>query len=355
MVLSNEEKVEIVLIAGNNYKSCRETAREFNEKHPDRPNISYVTVAKVMKSFKNCNPKFFKKTQIEEDYEDIELQVLLQIEENPKQSIRQISNNLNLTYFTVRKFLRKHHLKPYRPNFIHTILDRDKDPRLNFCDWFLQRIEGNRKFYKHLFFNDEAVFTTNGTVNSQNSRCWSRTNPKWTIECRNQYSQKINVWCGIMGNKLFGPVFFEQNINANTFLNFLETEINEILDNMPLNSRQQIIFQLDGAPCHYSILTRNWLNDRFPQKWIGRGTNNDLNIMFWPPRSPDLTPMDFFLWGYLKNQVYKTRPRDREELKQRIREECNNIPNCMLENAVKSLRKRAEKCVEEAGGHVEIL
>ena len=37
----------------------------------------------------------------------------------------------------------------------------------------------------------------------------------------------------------------------------------------------------------------------------------------WPPRSPDSTPCDFFLWGHLKNEVYKTPPTDLQELRDR--------------------------------------
>ena len=38
----------------------------------------------------------------------------------------------------------------------------------------------------------------------------------------------------------------------------------------------------------------------------------------WPPRSLDITPLDFFLWGYVKDIVYKTKVRDIDDLKQRI-------------------------------------
>jgi len=46
----------------------------------------------------------------------------------------------------------------------------------------------------------------------------------------------------------------------------------------------------------------------------------------WPARSPDLSPCDFFLWGYLKKKVFKHRPRSLEDLKGRIREETDAIP-----------------------------
>jgi len=46
----------------------------------------------------------------------------------------------------------------------------------------------------------------------------------------------------------------------------------------------------------------------------------------WPARSPDLSPCDVFLWGYLKEKVFKHRPRSREDLKERIQQEIDSIP-----------------------------
>ncbi|EFN82476.1 hypothetical protein EAI_06335, partial [Harpegnathos saltator] len=67
-------------------------------------------------------------------------------------------------------------------------------------------------------------------------------------------------------------------------------------------------FQQDGASPHYGRIVRNYLNDTFPNRWIGRrGT------IEWPPRSPDIAPLDFFLWGYIKNKVYFTKPRNLDE------------------------------------------
>ena len=59
-------------------------------------------------------------------------------------------------------------------------------------------------------------------------------------------------------------------------------------------------FQHDGAPSHYTRHVIQHLNDTFPNRWIGRGSTIN-----WPPRSPDLTPLDFCLWGLMKSEVYK--------------------------------------------------
>ncbi|GBM45178.1 hypothetical protein AVEN_181071-1 [Araneus ventricosus] len=62
-------------------------------------------------------------------------------------------------------------------------------------------------------------------------------------------------------------------------------------------------FQHDGAPAHKTSSVKQYLVEEFGEQITGY-----VGFQEWPPRSPDLTPMDFFLWGYLKLQVYATPP-----------------------------------------------
>ena len=62
----------------------------------------------------------------------------------------------------------------------------------------------------------------------------------------------------------------------------------------------------------------------------------------WPPRSPDLNPCDFFLWGYVKSKVYEHRPSTLEHLKAAITEEINAIPHNMLERVMVNFRERLQ-------------
>ena len=76
------------------------------------------------------------------------------------------------------------------------------------------------------------------------------------------------------------------------------------------------MFQQDGAPCHYANVVRNLLNENLTAGWIGRrGT------IEWPPRSPDLSPLDFFFWGIMKDRVYKEKIRDLTHLQEIIKRE----------------------------------
>ena len=80
-----------------------------------------------------------------------------------------------------------------------------------------------------------------------------------------------------------------------------------------------IIFEQDGAPPHLGSHVRRFLDAIFPNRWIGRA-----GPTAWPPRSPDITPLDFFLWGYVKNKVFSTPVPDITNLKARITSFCYN-------------------------------
>ncbi|EZA55638.1 hypothetical protein X777_04330, partial [Ooceraea biroi] len=68
-----------------------------------------------------------------------------------------------------------------------------------------------------------------------------------------------------------------------------------------------------------------FLNRKFANRWIGRGTQRPNHL--WPARSPDLNPVDFFLWGQLKSLVYATPIQNEEDLRNRIIDGCERIRN----------------------------
>lgn len=86
----------------------------------------------------------------------------------------------------------------------------------------------------------------------------------------------------------------------------------------------------------------------FPECWIGRR-----GPVEWPTRSPDLTPLDFFLWGYLKNLVYVDRPKTVDELTFRIKDECQKISTDTLKNVSQGFVDRLGLAAD--GAHFEQL
>ena len=108
-----------------------------------------------------------------------------------------------------------------------------------------------------------------------------------------------------------------------------------------------VIYQQDGAPPHCSNVSLDFLNEYFPEdRLISRRTNNP-----WPAYSLDLSPADYFLWGYLKERVYYNNPQTIEALKTNICQEIRRIPLEMSGNVITNFNVRvaADSTEEELG------
>ena len=72
-----------------------------------------------------------------------------------------------------------------------------------------------------------------------------------------------------------------------------------------------------------------------------------------PPLSPDLSPLDFYLWGTLNNTVYATKLHALEELRYQIEHAINSIPLATIQTVCRSVRRRCWECTMAEGGHFE--
>ncbi|GBN12788.1 hypothetical protein AVEN_175699-1 [Araneus ventricosus] len=131
-------------------------------------------------------------------------------------------------------------------------------------------------------------------------------------------------------------------VTSNTYLDMLQ------LYAVPLFPGG-VIFQQDGAPQHYGNIVREFLDTTFPQWWIGRGA-----VMAWPQRSPDITPLDFYLWGYVKQHEYSERINDINHLKQRITDVIHSVTPDVLIRVCEELDYRLYVCRATNGAHIEV-
>jgi len=107
--------------------------------------------------------------------------------------------------------------------------------------------------------------------------------------------------------------FSEKTISGVVCLDLLEQYVFQHIETFEKEIVSRVIFVQDGAPPHFSCFVTDVLNESFPDAWIGRG-----GPIPWPPRSPVLSPLDFFLWGYIKNIVYAENIRNIQHLQDRI-------------------------------------
>ncbi|ERL84518.1 hypothetical protein D910_01948, partial [Dendroctonus ponderosae] len=187
-----------------------------------------------------------------------------------------ISKSTNISQSIISRIIKKHNYYPYKIQLCQELYGNDFKNRTEFCMWVLDKVAENKKFFETVLFSDECTFHNNGLVNRHNFHYYSDSNPRSYRVMKNQNRWSVNVW---------------GHLNGLMFLQFLINHLSILLEEVPFNIKINIWLQLDGLPPHYHCEVRQFLNANFQNRWIGRnGFEN------WPPRSPDLTPLDLFLW-----------------------------------------------------------
>lgn len=281
----------------------------------------------------------------------LEENILNAVGDTPSTSTRKLSAQFNTSKTIVHEILKEQLLYPYHLQKVHELIPEDFPRRMQFANWLLNQQRNNANFISTILFTDEAGFSKNGIINLHNWHVWADENPHATIVSHHQHQfQQINVWAGIVGNFLIGPFVLPARLNGQLYLEFLQNDFHYLVEHLPLETRRNMYYMHDGAPPHFSVAVREHLNTVYPNRWIGRG-----GPIAWPPRSPDLTPLDFYLWGHLKTLVYSTPVESREELLRRITFHCDQIRNNvgLLWRVQQSSIRRARECIRLHGGHVE--
>lgn len=271
---------------------------------------------------------------------EIVADVAERMEQSPRKSIRRLAQEINLSYGTCQKILKENlNLYSYRINVVQELFQRDFPARIEYCQWFLNNLNNNNTL-DLTFFTDEAWFYLSGYINKQNMRIWSSENPHEFIQSP-LHSQKIGVWLAVSRRRIFGPVFFEGTINAERYRNnLLEPFFQNLYDDELLHG----YFQQDNATAHKTRESLTRIREFY-----------DNRVIEFPPRSPDLTILDYFIYPYLKNTVYKNNPQNLEELQEAISNACNAITVQMLANAFENMKRRVNSCIATGGEHFEHL
>ncbi|GFS94701.1 transposable element Tcb2 transposase [Trichonephila clavipes] len=125
--------------------------------------------------------------------------------------------------------------------------------------------------------------------------------------------RKLTVWCALWAGGFIGPYFFKNDESLNVTVNgdrYRAMITNFFIPDLNNHDVHELWFQQDGATCHTARATIDLLKDTFGDRLISR-----FGPVNWPPRSCDLTPLDYFLWGYVKSLVYADKPQTLDHLK----------------------------------------
>jgi hypothetical protein len=154
------------------------------------------------------------------------------------------------------------------------------------------------------------------------------------------------------GQGLLGPHVLPHRLTGNHYRDFLLHDLPKLLEDVPLAVRARMWYMHDGAPAYSSRAVRDVFNNTYHDWWIGRE-----GPIAWPPRLPDLNPLDIYLWGRLKTLVYAAPVDNEEALHNCTVDACQTIRNYpgVFVRMRRSMMRRVEACIESHGEHFEHL
>lgn len=266
-----------------------------------------------------------------------------EIAENPKTSVRRLSAELDIKRSTIHNILRDDlKLKPFKPTKVQFLTLDDHQSRVECCQSILMKYR-SKKQKASLFFSDECAIYA--STKATNIVMWSSENPHFWDQVL-LHPPSVMIWAAMSEEHLIGPFFIDGRINADRYIQILRDEFIPELQRRGL--MQTCHLQQDGAPPHTSMRTREFLNENFPNRWVGK-----YGPIPWPARSPDLTSPDNALWGIIKRNVLHAKPADRQELKQTVRSAFAQFDNDILKKIHDRTFRRINLCIEIGGLQVD--
>ncbi|GFW46040.1 DUF4817 domain-containing protein [Trichonephila clavipes] len=351
---TNSELADIRFIYGLADGNGRAAVRLYRERYLTRRKPNHQTFARVHQNLvergsfratiEGTGRRRIARTPIFEEG------VLHAVDQTPGTSVRALAASTGRSPTTIHRVLQGAALHPFHVQRVQSLQPDDPPRRVTFAQWFLNQIAADMHFASSMLFCDEATFSREGVINTHNAHMWALNNPHSTQPRAMQQRFTVNVWAGIVGDSLLGPYILPHRLDSHKYLVFLQEVLPELLTDDPAPIRRRMWFQQDGAPSHYATHVREHLDRTFPNRWIGRG-----GPVAWPPRPPDLSPLDFFLWSAMKGLVYDTPVVSEMDLVARISIAAARIREMpgVFEDVRQSMSRRCRACIHANGRNFE--
>jgi hypothetical protein len=237
-------------------------------------------------------------------------------------------------------------LHPYKEQARQELLPIHKSKRLAACKEFQRRFSNNR--HRLILFSDEKWFVAEQAHNRQNDRVWATEAPpiETLVVGRAQAPKKVMVWAAV-GYGMKPDIFFMEEGRTMDQRYYRRQVLRRTLRRWAqehFGNGEEWIFQQDGAPSHTATRT---------QEWCQRNVPDFITKTQWPPRSPDLNPLDYSIWSILETALGARHFSTIEELKEAVREAWEALDQSLINRIVNSFPDRVRDCIRARGGHFE--
>jgi len=354
---STEDRIFLVKSYYTSGENITLALRKWSSKHKNRQKPSPKTLEALIAKFERLGTVADDLTGRKERANSVRTPELIEeVREiaatEPSISKRKLAQRIGVSDFTAWKILHDDlKLFPYKIQVGQRLSEAAIEKRKEFAAEVAQLIDSKEIDPDKIIFTDEAHFWLDGYVNRQNFRIWGSQKPE-LLRTTPLHPQKLTVWCGISASGIIGPYFLNDSVTSEVYHKLIRDEF------LPEAKRLGMIeghyFQQDGAPPHTTRANLSLLRENFENRVIARAYPEMFGDgLAWPPYSPDISPLDFFLWGCVKDRVYARNPKNLRDLEAAIREVILSIPAESCRRTIRSFEMRLRYLIHLEGGHIE--
>lgn len=216
MYESMQGKAEMVLLHAGGM-SQREATAEYHRRHPNQITPSQQLISILMKRFQETDsvahrPRCGRSRSAASG--DMSVDVLANVTVSPERSTRKVGEEAGVSHISVSRTLSRERYHTYKLHFVQELHGDDTDRRTEFCELFRQIRLQHPNLEYDIMLSDEGTLHLNGTVNRHNAVYWSSDNAHIAVEAHHQTDPQVNVWCGIHGSLLLGPIFLPDTLTS---------------------------------------------------------------------------------------------------------------------------------------------
>lgn len=259
-----------------------------------------------------------------------------------QRSVRKMAADLNVSKSTMHNVLKQDlGCQAFKKRKVHGVSEPSKKKRLERATLLLSRHAG-----RDFVFSDEKLFVLQQSHNVQNDRLWACRSRDIPDRDRNiprfQSAASVMVWGGICKRGKLPLVFIEKGVKINALYYKMEVLQNVVKPSLErMYGKDDYVFQQDGAPSHTANLVQNWCRANLTD-FLAKDE--------WPPSSPDLNPLDYFVWSYMLSKINEHKVSTLVQFKAVILRIWDEMPMEVVRAACDGFEKRLKLVKKVKGG-----